>query len=448
VYVFLKEKFPSLGSRKDTSLLVLLLGLPIVANASSLVENPSLPFLFLAALPWQAILGALGGAVLVGGLVLFYRAVFLSGGNVSDEKEAIDHILGSGLPHRFTAPLLLHVAIHTEDEEVARLAVRPIIAPWRNLNLDLDQAKTRFTKMGWTGLAKEVSSEWESDTKWLTALAGSDARHIAEVVFLGEDPFVNGSQDASLKILREVFPAVGSFDIGTLGSPGLNQIHNIGLDFKRTEYEAAFKENIAGFYSDLKMNDSEEAPPFPTVNQSLARLRKFAAVDVITGTDENRVPVQLEVYTLADIETARETIRLLQEINDGEEMPVRLLLAGADQTAVNALKAAAEGVANVAVADLPVATHNKETKTWNLETSSLNSQFEGLKEILGIGDKFALEVSLSETIAVERSALDSQSTEQLNEALKQALLRFILNEPRPFHFNTMLKIVLAIKQSA
>jgi phosphohistidine swiveling domain-containing protein len=447
-YVVLKKKFPSLGSRKDTSLLVLLFGLPIVASASSLVENPSLPFLFLAALPWPTILGALGGVALVSGAVILSHVIFRSGGQASDEIEAIDHILGSGLPHRVTTPLLLHAATHTENEEVARLAVRPLIAPWRNLNIDLSQAKDRFTKRGWTSLAKEVSGEWNSDTKWLEALAGSDARHMADVVFLEEDPFVSGNQDASLKTLNEVFPAIGSLNVGTLGSPGLNQIHNIGLDIIKPEYETAFKENIRSFYSDLKVSDSEDVPPVPTVNQSLARLRKFVASEVKPGTDENKVPVQLEVYTLADIEIARETIQLLQRINEGEENPVRLLLAGVDHATVTALREAANGFANVAVAEFPVATQIEETGAWNLETSSLNNQFEGLKMFLGIGDDFALEVSLSETISVDKRTLESQDTEKFNEALKQALLRFILNEPRPFHFNTMLKIIQAIKQSA
>ncbi|MBP9698827.1 MAG: hypothetical protein KBD85_02305, partial [Elusimicrobia bacterium] len=353
-----------------------------------------------------------------------------------------------GLPHRVTAPLLLHLATHTENEEVARLAIRPLIAPWRNFNMDLSVARERFKTMGWPALEKGGSSDGDPDTKWLTALANSDARHIADVVFLEEDPFVTGKQDASIMFLKEVFPDTPSLKIENLGSPGLAQIHNIGLDLKNRDYEGAFKEDIAGYYANLNVGDFDDPLPFPSVNQSLARLRKFADKEFRAGTDENKVPVQLEVYTMADIETARETIQLLQTVNKGEAKPVHLLLAGADQDTVDALKDAANGVANVAVADLPVATHNEETGTWNLETSSLNNQFEGLKGPLGIGNDFALEVSLSETIFVDKSTLESQATDKFNEALKQALLRFILNEARPVHFNTMLKIIQAIKQHA
>ncbi len=450
VSVAIINKFPSLARRKDTPLLVFLFGLPTVAYASNLVVDPSLPFLFLAALPWAGIFnGVIVMTFVVGSVLVVARFISVVGGGDSEELEALDHVFGSGLPHWKMAEFLKFIAKETQSKRVARMAVSPLMASWRNLNLEFTDLANQFREKGWKDLAAEVQQGTSSDNfRWLDALAKSDANRTGSVVFLEKNPKLSRDQDNLVRNLLDVFPNAHRLAIENLGSPGLNQIHNIGLDLKNPLYEAAFKEHVANFYAELKISDSEDVPSVPTVNQSLARLRKFAAIDDKAGPDENKIPVQLEVYTLADIEIARETIQLLQTINEGEKSPVRLLLAGVDQDTVNALKAAAKGVANVAVAESPVATRSDENGPWNLETSNLNNQFEGLKQSLGIGDDFALEVSLSETISVDRNTLESESAKKLNEGLKQALLRFILNEVRPFHFNTMLKIIQAIKQSA
>lgn len=450
VSVAMINKFQPLALRRDTPLLVFLFGLPTVVYASNLVVDPSLPFLFLAGLPWPTILGVLVVAAgVLGGVFLFSRAVSRSGGQESDELDVINRILGSGLPHWKEAEYLLIIAKETENEVVARAAVLPLIAPWRNLSIELDSTIQIFKDRGWNDLVREISSaQADRNPDWLSPLAEKNANRIGSVVFLRKPGDLAREQDYLVRYLLDIFPNAHRFKIEQLGSPGLNQINNIGLDLKNPLYEAAFKEHVANFYAELKMNDPEDVPSVPTVNQSLARLRKFAARDVNPGSDENKVPAELEVYTMADIEIARETIRLLQTSNQGEEIPVCLLLAGVDQETVDALKTAAGDVANVAVAESPVATRSDENGPWNLDTSSLNSQFEGLKASLGIGDDFTLEVSLSETISVDRKTLESQVPGQFNEALKQALLRFILNEARPFHFNTMLKIIQAIKQSA
>ncbi|MBK8869552.1 MAG: phosphoglycerate kinase [Elusimicrobia bacterium] len=450
VSVAMMNKFPSLANRKDIPLLFVLVGLPFVAYASSLVETPSLPFLFLAALPWQAILGGLVVAAgVLGGVFLFSRAVSRSGGQEYDEMDAINRILGLGLPHWKVADFLLRIAKETESEVVARAAVLPLIAPWRNLSVKLEPTINLFKERGWEVLVRDISSaQTDPNPNWLSPLAERNAMRIGSAIFLRKPGDLAREQDDLVRYLLEVFPNAHRFAIEQLGSPGLNQINNIGLDLKNQNYSERFGQNLVEFFKDLRLDRSHGELSLPTTGQALARLRNFANKKNKAGSDENKVPVQLEVYTLADIEIARETIRLLQEINNGEENPVRLLLAGADQDAVNALITAAKGVKNVGVALSPVAIQSEENGPWNLETSSLNNQFEGLKGSLGIGDDFALEVSLSETIVVDKSKLESQTADLLNEALKQALLRFIFNEARPVHFNTMLKIIQAIKQHA
>ncbi|MBK8575584.1 MAG: hypothetical protein IPN90_07885 [Elusimicrobia bacterium] len=291
---------------------------------------------------------------------------------------------------------------------------------------------------------------------WIPDLAENDADKMGAVI-MGRKRDLATAQKSGLRFLQETFPSVISLQVESVGFPGLDHLNNVGIDLKNEKYAYEFGRFLQYFFRDKV---SREGDSFPTGTQMLERLMASSDVSeagsltaAISGIGE-KIPVQLEVCTIEDVPVIAETLALMKTVNADQEKKIYLLLSGADKETIEALQAAARGIAHVGVAETPVGVKGSESDVWGLNQNILNSEFIRLQTELGLSNKnIALAVSLSDRIAFTQKDLNAPNASELDAALREALRRFILSLPlRPFHFNTMLKIISkareAIAQSA
>ncbi|MBK8575583.1 MAG: hypothetical protein IPN90_07880 [Elusimicrobia bacterium] len=129
------------GGNNQTSgmpIILAFLNIPLISQTIGVLD-PSVAVQCIAAVPWMLILGVLGGVVLVAIMEGFLLSLFFWKKTIKlDEQEGIDYLLGSGLAHRTMAKILFVIARNSESQEVARIAVRHLVAPWRNFGFETD----------------------------------------------------------------------------------------------------------------------------------------------------------------------------------------------------------------------------------------------------------------------------------------------------------------------
>jgi hypothetical protein len=164
-----------------------------------------------------------------------------------------------------------------------------------------------------------------------------------------------------------------------------------------------------------------------------------AAVDIQSGGVGEKIPVKLEIITAKDLPVLSKTLELMKAVNQDQKKPLHLLLAGVDTETVKALKELAKGFDHVSLMDNPVGVGIEKSEMWQLNPVVLNQGFREFQK--QFQESFSLSVSLSDGISFSKEDLDHSGSSPVDQALKEALLRYLLSPLQPLHVASMLNLI-------
>jgi hypothetical protein len=279
-----------------------------------------------------------------------------------------------------------------------------------------------------------------------------DGDHMTAVL-LGKKTTLPTDQLIEKNNLFSIFPDQASLQIGTLGSPGLRFINKVDIGLQNSTYSSKFGQAI---HDGMRNYLSRERGQVPSTAQMLARLQVFvlggasAVVDIQSGGVGEKIPVKLEIITAKDLPVLSKTLELMKAVNQDQKKPLHLLLAGVDTETVKALKELAKGFDHVSLMDNPVGVGIEKSEMWQLNPVVLNQGYREFQK--QFQESFSLSVSLSDGISFSKEDLDHSGSSPVDQALKEALLHYLLSPLQPLHVASMLNLIRiareAINQSA
>lgn len=282
--------------------------------------------------------------------------------------------------------------------------------------------------------------------------AQKDGRQIAAVLF-GKPADVPTDKLIRNQALWLAFPATDSLQLETFGSPGQRFINNVGRGLQNNTYSAEFG---AALLDEVRSYLSRDRGQVPSTAQMLARLQVFAfggasaTVDIQSGGVGEKIPVQLEIISAKDVPVLSKTLELMKAVNEDQKKPLHLLLAGVDTKTVKALKELAKGFDHVSIMENPVGVGIEKSEMWRLDPVVLNQGYREFQR--KFQESVSLSVSLSDGISFSKEDLDHSGSSSVDQALKEALLRYFLSPLQPLHVASMLNLIRfaqqAINQSA
>lgn len=431
------------------SMVGLFAGLAPQLSWASLTGSGDIGLLFQSVSTW-------GGGALVYS-ILFLMVIPLSSlvgqvmGN-EEEQDWIGYVKRAGLPHEREDVLLGAAAIQAEKFETALTA----LLATRHLDVVAPKVIQFLREKGQNERAEAITSRLASKdgAPFLGVHERGDsvrvnARRMAQVVS-GQGAMVRKDltegQREILNLFENTFPHPDWFHLDSLDprSLPLGLIRNVGEDLSNLKDNQVFDESFKP-----GLIDSNKGPLAAT--NVLQRLRQFVNSEpnkpIVSAEEESRVPVEMQIVTMADMDLVRDTLTRLQSINAGESGKVYLLLMGADQATVGALQQAAKGISFVGIGPKPVAQVAAGQFSPLVNPTKLGQQYNRIRKKLGLPNEINLAVSVSESVVFSNEEM--KNVRGLDEVLKAALVRYLTSLPlRLADFNTMLRVIEKIKESA
>ncbi|MBL8023071.1 MAG: hypothetical protein JNK54_02155 [Elusimicrobia bacterium] len=419
-------------------------------------------------LAWASLTGAGDNGLLVdlvtssSGVVLFFSVWGLMAFYVSTlfgrvvgndgENHLIDRVKRAGLPHEIEDALLGEAAIQAENFETALKA----LFATRHVHSVAPRVIEVLRKMGQGERAKAIESRlaFKDRDQLLGVQENGDsvrvnatrmARVVAGYGSSVRENLTEGQREI-LDLFNHTFPHPDWFHLDSLDprSLPLGLIRNVGEDLTNPQDVHVFDESFT------KGLAEPNSGPLTATNV-LQRLRTFVDSEpngpMEAAEQENRVPVEMQIVTMADMDLVRDTLTRLQSINAGEAGKVYLLLMGADSETVGALQKAAKGIPFVGVGPKPVAhVAAGQSSPW-VNPTQLGHQYNWARKKLNLPKGIDLAVSVSESVVFSQEEM--KNVRGLDDVLRAALLRYLTSLPlRLADFNTMLRVIQKTKESA
>lgn len=275
---------------------------------------------------------------------------------------------------------------------------------------------------------------------WLEPAAGRDGAILSAAVWGSpinfETAFRLEERNLAFK-LNEFLPFEGPLDVQSVDgrSRGHEFLTRLAPALARSDYRRPFE-------AALRKTPPFERGPLPPWEVVLHRLRQMALGESTLSALPPGAPAQLEICNWNDRETVRDTVERVRAINRGADTPVRLILAGSDESTRERLNRWAGTDPWIAVLDRPVAPAG------SLDLNALGESYARLIARPDWDRPLSLAVSASEGL-IQNVGTAAAAVAALPAALGEALRRFMEAMPlRPVDFNSQIQVLQILAQNA
>ncbi len=275
---------------------------------------------------------------------------------------------------------------------------------------------------------------------WLESAAGRDGALLAAAVWGSpinfETAFRLEERNLAFK-LNEFLPFEGPLDVQSVDgrSRGYEFLTRLAPGLARDGYRRPFE-------AALRRTPFSARGPMPSWEVVLHRLRQMARGESTLTALPPGAPAQLEICDGNDAETVRDTVERVRAFNRGADAPVRLILAGSDESTRERLSRWVGTDPWIAVLDRPVAPAG------SLDLNALGESYVRLIARPGWNTPLSLAVSASEGL-IQNVSTASAAAAGLPAALREALRRFIEAMPlRSVDFNSQIQVLQILAQNA
>jgi hypothetical protein len=381
---------------------------------------------------WFSASGEMGLAIIA--WVLFGSFVSILIGRVmgnDGEHYLIERVKRVGLPYSREDELFGEAAIRAGDFETALQAlfsarkvqnVAPKVIAFLEGHGQQERVQAIKSKLA------EESADSHSTIMEKDESVQFNAKRMARVVVgqgNGVKEDLTRGQKEILDLFHQTFPHPEWIYMDSLDprSLPLGMLRNVEEDLSLPDGISVFDD---AFGEELEIANT--LPLAPTL--VLSRLRNFvdaAPDDVLPPAEqENRIPVEMQIVTMADMDLVRDTLTRLQSVNANEKRSIYLLLMGTDPETIKELQKATRGIPYVGVGSKPIAYETGGQSLARINPTRLGQQYHAARKKLSLPKGINLAVSVSDHVVLSQEEIKKcQRPGRYSQSLNRPLFDLI-----------------------